>query len=292
MNATKKTTKKNSQKIPKLGLALGGGGAHGLAHIGVLKVLSAAGIKIDFLAGTSMGGLVAALFAAGLPADEIERIAVQRGESREMIRLVDIRPSMRGLVRGGRIYNFLAETLGAELTFADLRLPTSLVAVDVNSGREVVLNEGKVVDAVRATISIPGVFVPVMLGPYKLVDGGVLNNVPVDVVRAMGADRVIAVDVLPHFPLNQPGETPVVEPLNPARVPKAAKDITHILMIMISAMTAANLQTTQPDLVIRPDLAPDLDILLSFDRPMDAINGGEKAAREALPRIQEIISGF
>lgn len=277
---------------PKLGLALGGGGARGLAHIGILKVLSREGIKIDSIVGTSMGGLIGALFAAGLSPDEIEEIAVKRSASREMLRLVDLKLSMRGLVKGGRISKFLAEVIGPELTFEDLHLPVAMVSVDVNTGREMIITEGKVVDAVRATISVPGVFVPVEIGPYKLVDGGVLNNVPVDVVRKMGADRVIAVDVLPHFPLNQPGEPPVVTPLNPARVPTAAKEIAHILLIMISAMTAANLDTNQPDLIIRPTLPEDMDILLSFDRPAVAIKAGEEAAVAALPRIQELVSGF
>ena len=119
--------------------------------------------------------------------------------------MLDISLSQSGLLKGSRIYDLMANTLGPTRTFADLHLPFAAVAVDVNTGREVILRDGLLVDAIRATISVPGVFVPVTLGPYRLVDGGVLNNVPVDVARQLGADVVIAVDVLPSFGENEPG---------------------------------------------------------------------------------------
>ncbi len=288
------STASESAALPrkKLGLALGGGGARGLAHIGILKVLAREGIQIDILAGTSMGGLVAAIYGAGLPPEEIEAEAVKRSTTFEIIKLVDVNPSIKGFVKGQRIYNLLADTLGPELTFADLKIPVAMVAGDLLTGKEVIIKDGKVVDAVRATISVPGVFVPVNVGPYRLVDGGVLNNVPVNVARELGADLVIAVDVLPNFYQNQPGEPPVVHPLNPPRLPKPFKELYNVLMIMMSDMTEYHLQIYAPDLMIRPDLPSDLDILMSFDRPADAILAGEKAAEEALPRIRALLSGL
>ena len=273
----------------KIGLALGGGGARGLAHIGVLKVLAREGIPIDLMAGTSMGGLIAAIYGAGLSPEEMEAEALRRSKTREIVKLVDLRPSGRGLVKGGLIYNLLANMLGNEVTFDALRLPIGLVAVDVWTGQEVILREGNVADAVRATISFPGIFIPVELGPYKFVDGGTLNNVPVSAARQLGAQVVLAVDVLPNFRQNQPGQPPVVQPLAPPRLPQAVKDFEHIAMIMVSAMTEYHLQIWKPDLVIRPDLPADMDILMSFDRSAAAIEAGEKAARAALPEIQAIL---
>jgi len=276
----------------KLGLALGGGGARGLAHIGVLKVLEREGVPIDLLAGTSMGGMIAAIYATGLAPEEIEAEVLQRTTTRELIKLVDINPSMRGLVKGSRIYNLLADTLGLGLTFADLRLPVAMVATDILTGREVILKEGNVADAVRATISVPGVFVPKVYPPYKLTDGGVLNNVPVNVTRELGADIIIAVDVLPNFQVNCPGEPPLITGFDPPRMPAAVKEIYNILIIMISAMTEYHMQLYKPDLIIRPELPADLDLLLSFDRPEVAIRSGEKAAEDALPRILQLLAGL
>jgi NTE family protein len=273
----------------KLGLVLGGGGARGLAHIGVLKVLTRAGIQVDVLAGTSMGGLIAAMYAAGLTPEQIETEALRLGTRREQMRLVDLKPSMRGLVKGGRIYDLLAGAIGPEATFADLHLPVALAAVDLQTGREVTFKEGKVVDAVRATISIPGVFIPVEQESYTLVDGGILNNVPVNLARELGADVIVAVDVLPSFHQNQPGQTPVVVPFNPPRLPKALVDLVNIVYIMISAMTEYQLKLSTPDLVIRPELPPDMDIIFGFNRPADAIRAGEQAAENALMTLQAML---
>jgi NTE family protein len=273
----------------KLGLVLGGGGARGLAHIGVLKVLARAGIQIDMMAGTSMGGVIATMYAAGITPEQIEAEALRLGARREQVRLVDLRPSMRGLMTGGRIYNLLARTIGSEATFSDLKIPVALAAVDLQTGREVTFKEGKVVDAVRATISIPGVFVPVEQEQFTLVDGGVLNNVPVNLARELGAEVIVAVDVIPSFHQNQPGQTPVVVPYSPQRLPKAIVDMVNIVYIMISAMTDYQLKQSKPDLVLRPDLPADMDIILSFNRPIDAIKAGEQSAENALPAIQALL---
>lgn len=195
---------------PRLGLVLGGGGARGLAHIGVLRVFERENIPIACIAGTSMGGLVGALYAASVPLSRVEQELLRLSSVTEQLRLVDVDISATGLsIRGRRIYNFMADLLGEELTFADLRLPLAMVSVDIHTGREVTLQGGLVIDAVRATISVPGVFMPVDLGDYRLVDGGVLDNVPVDVARSMGATHTVAVDVLPSFSRNVPGMEPV-----------------------------------------------------------------------------------
>ena len=273
----------------KMGLALGGGGARGLAHIGILKVLQREQIPIDVVTGTSMGGIVGALYAAGKSIDEIEVEALKRGDIGQIFKLIDLRLVGSGLLGGKRIKKLLVQMLGAETTFADLRLPFAVVAVDYNSGREVVLKEGILADAVRATMSVPGVFEPVELNNCNLLDGGVLNNVPVDVARGLGAEKIIAVDVLPNFRLNEPGQEPIAPPLKAKRTPKAYRQLWHVELVMIAALTEFRLKETQPDVIIRPDLPVDLDLLMSFDRPQEAIACGERAAEAALPQIRTLL---
>jgi NTE family protein len=275
---------------PVLGIALGGGGARGFAHIGVFKVLQRAGIFPRLVAGTSMGGIVGAMYARGLSAEQMEaavKQAVRR--RRDMIRAVDLRPTQTGFVRGARIYDYIAGVIGPETRFSDLRRPLAMVAVDLNTGREVVLDSGRVADAVRATISVPGVFLPVEIGNLRLVDGGMLNNLPVDVVRHMGAEVVIAVDVLPNFQANTPGLPSVVVPLQPRRALRVYRELWNAVMIMISASTEAHLQQWPADVVIRPDLAPDLDMLIGFDRSQEAIAAGEAAAEASLEQILALV---
>jgi NTE family protein len=274
---------------PTIGLALGGGGARGLAHVGVLKVLQREQIPVDVVTGTSMGGIVGAMHAVGMSPEQMEAEATKRGEIGQIFRLIDLRLVGSGLLGGKRIKKMLVDMLGAETTFADLRLPLAVVATDYNSGREVVLKEGIVADAVRATMSVPGVFEPVELGGYKLLDGGVLNNVPVGVARDLGAEKIIAVDVLPNFRLNQPGQDPVVPPLKTKKVPKAYRQLWHVELVMISALTEFRLKESAPDVIIRPDLPVDMDLLLSFDRPQEAIECGVQAAEAALPQIRALL---
>ncbi|MBE2233620.1 MAG: patatin-like phospholipase family protein [Anaerolinea sp.] len=279
-----------TEHFPILGIALGGGGARGLAHIGVLKVLQQAGIFPRLVAGTSMGGIVGAMYARGMSAEQMEA-AVQRAiRSRtDILRAIDLKITQTGFVRGARIYDFIADMIGPEVTFAQLHRPLAVVATDMNTGREVVLDRGRVADAVRATISVPGVFLPVELGAMRLVDGGMLNNLPVDVVRRMGAQIVIAVDVLPNFQANTPGQPPVVAPLRSRRVLRSYNELWNAVNIMISASTQAHLQQWPADVVLQPALPPDLDILFGFDRSKEAIAAGEAAAEAALERIQALI---
>ena len=276
-----------AEKKLKLGLALGGGGMRGLSHVGVLKVLDRAGVNIDLLAGTSMGGVVGAMYAAGLTMAEIEEQALSLSSHAAVRRLIDLRPSFRGLVRGERIYNHVAEAIGEDTTFAELKRPLAMVAVDARSGCEVLLYKGKVVDAVRATISIPIVFEPVERDNMTLVDGGILNNVPADVARSMGADVVVAVDVMPDFSLNTPGQPLVEPPIDPPSLPDFLQDALHIEYLMISAMTRLRLADDPPDILIRPDIHEAIDLLIGYERAEEIIGMGEAATEAALPAILE-----
>jgi NTE family protein len=272
---------------PKIGLALSGGGARGLAHIGVLKVLEREGVPVDFLAGTSMGGVIAAGYAAGLDAAYLEQEAQHMSRWRNLLPLVDRSLPSLGLVRGERVRDYLASHVG-EMTFDQLRIPLSLVAVDLLSGEEVVLQSGMVADAVRATISLPGVFAPFPLDGRLLVDGGALNNLPADVIRGMGADVVIAVDVSADAEL-LPYEAP--EGNGRLALPQVLHMVTslrRVASIMSHQMTDYRLAQAQPDLVLRPRLDLDITLLGGFPRAREVVAAGEAAAEAVLPRLQAL----
>lgn len=177
------------QKRVTLGLALGGGSARGLAHIGVLRVLEENNIPVDFLAGTSMGSLIGAFYANGISIKMIERLA-KRLDKRLWL---DLTVPRMGLLAGDKVLKIISFLL-RERNFSDLKIPFAVSATDLYSGESITLDEGRVGEAVRASISIPGIFAPVEWQERLLVDGGVLNRVPVNIVREMGADIVVAVD--------------------------------------------------------------------------------------------------
>lgn len=282
----------NDSTLPKLNLALGGGGARGLAHIGVLKVLENAGLPIGFLAGTSMGGLVGALFAAGWTAQQLEAEALAMSSFRRLVKLVDLAPARRGLLEGQGVREQLNEMLGEDLTFDQLQKKLALIAVDLYTAQEVILRQGSVVEAVLATTAVPGLLPPVYSGNCQLVDGGILNNVPADVARADGNGPVIAVDVSPTFPLQPLGSTDNTDKLWPAIFPQFAQDFYTAELIMVSALTSARLLQTPPDLLIKPPIPPNISIFWGLTRAPEAIAAGEQAALEALPAIETLLNSY
>ena len=176
---------------PKIGFVLGAGSARGWAHIGVLRALTEEGIKPDFIAGSSVGALVGAAFAAGR-LDQLEAWA-RALDWKRILRLADF--GLRGgLIRGRRMREVFSEQF-VERNFSDLSVPFAAVATDLHSGQEIWLREGKVSDAIGASIAVPGLFQPVLYEDRFLVDGSVVNPIPVSLCRAMGADIVVAVDL-------------------------------------------------------------------------------------------------
>jgi len=180
------------KKPKRIGLALSGGGARGAAHVGVLRVLGREGIRPDCVVGVSAGSIVGAGYCAGLSVAEMEKIALDL-EWLKLGRLV--RPRL-GFFDSQGLESYVAELVG-DLQFADLAIPFAAVAADILTGQLVVLREGSVAWAVRASCALPGIFTPVERGDQLLVDGGTINNMPVSVVQEMGVDYVIAVDLLP-----------------------------------------------------------------------------------------------
>lgn len=185
---------KCKKKGLKIGLVLGGGSARGLAHVGVILALEAYNIPIDIIAGTSIGSVIGSLYASGATIKQLEEMALSIKMSKTLFMLDSTFPHS-GLISGDRIEKMLNRFALKDKTFDDLSISFAAVATDVESGAEVILNQGKVIDAVRASIAIPGIFTPVKYGDYYLVDGGVVDPVPVDVVQMMGADIIIAVSL-------------------------------------------------------------------------------------------------
>lgn len=261
-----------------IGLALSGGGARGLAHIGVLKVLEREHIGVQCLSGASMGGIIAAATATGISATQLEEVALEMSSLRRLVRLVDWHPPARGLLAGHKLRSFLATLFPPDLTFNDLRVPLALEAVDLDTGEEVALAEGSVLDAVMATAAFPGVLPPVGWQGRRLVDGGVLDNLPMDLLRSLGADTVIAVNVGP-----MPGEAEEAESSQvPGHWPTFIQTAIAAIAIMTRAQTRAKLQAEEPDLLIHPHLPTNVGTFSSFTRAREIIEIGEQAAIDAM----------
>jgi len=179
-------------KTKKIGLALGSGSARGWSHIGVIHGLLEEGIDIDIVCGTSIGSIVGGALAAGA-LDKLDKWARELAWS-DILGFMDVTLPRSGLIEGDRIAKFFRENL-SDPNIEDLPLPFAAVSTDMSSGREVWLQKGSLIDAIRASISLPGIFTPFKQGERWLVDGGLVNPVPVSLCRAMGADVVIAVNL-------------------------------------------------------------------------------------------------
>ncbi|HEY9040115.1 MAG TPA: patatin-like phospholipase family protein [Roseovarius sp.] len=302
-----------------IGLALGGGAARGLAHIGVIEELLDAGIEPVTVAGTSMGALVGGAFAAGrLEALHEWATSLDR---RAITSLLDVGLTRGGVVDGQRIRDWLDE-LGMDQPIESLPISYAAVATDLADGSEVWLKKGSLSAAIRASISMPGIFRPVLLNRRWLVDGGLVNQVPVSTCRALGADFVIAVSVnegllgrrrekwsaaltmdaedqrmarvtqmLEQMPsaLRGPAEhiLPSLVKGGP-QTPAYFDVLVNSLNIMQERIKRSRLVGDPPNMLIEPAVASIN--LLDFDRADDAISAGRVAARNAVGTIREMIS--
>ena len=261
--------------MPKtLGFALGAGGARGVAHVGFLKAMEEAGIVPDFLAGSSMGSVIGACYAAGMTADEM-REALKSLRAGDVVDL-GVRPIRRlGLLKWERARKFLEAHIAAR-TFEELRIPFCCVAVDIKSGKEATFSSGDLLSAVLASGTIPAVFRPVEREGGLYVDGGVLCRVPVRQVKAMGADVVVAVDVL--------GRCRETE-----KVPHILSLGARVYDIMDDARTQAERRRTRriTDLWLEPDMG---DLSQYKVRYYDeAYEAGYRIGTENAERIRTLI---
>ncbi len=275
-------------------LALGGGGAKGNAHIGVIRRLEKEGYKICSVAGTSFGGLVAIFYALGLTPDEIEEIFTSTDQGNLYTRDSNDGPSLLGFVG---VRKLLDSVLG-EKTFHDLKIPCAVTAVDAKTGREVVISEGRLSHGVLATIALPGIFPPLQMDEWELMDGGVLNPVPVSVARMLSPDLPIVAVVL-NDPLDIPVRTYTI-PV-PSIFPKQITDRIHSLHVAQAfdifmravdlnsrAVAHYRLQVDAPDVIVRPNVH-HLDLL---DKVVvkDVAMLGEIAVEKVLPELKKATS--
>ena len=255
----------------KVGLALGSGAAWGLAHVGVLEVLAQEGIAIDMIAGTSMGAMIGALYAGGKGVSQIKELVLDLG-ARRLTFLADPALPRAGLLRGRKIENMLRSVIG-DVEFGDLKIPLACVATDIGSGEEVVIERGPVWQGVRASGSLPVMLAPAHWEGRYLVDGGLANPVPVSVLKTMGADFIIAVNVIPH------------------RVTAEAKEpnIFGIVMQMVYIASYRIIKSSLAgaDVVIEPQM--EHISVADFHRAQECILHGEWAAQEAIPEIKRQI---
>ena len=297
------------RRKPKIGFALGAGSARGWAHIGVLRALTEAGIKPDLIAGCSVGALVGAAFAAG-SLDQLEAWALSLDWKR-MLKLMDF--GLRGgLIKGKRVREVFREQF-VEREFSELDVPFAAVATDLHSGQEVWLREGKVSAAIGASIAVPGLFQPVAHEGRYLVDGSVVNPIPVSLCRAMGADIVLAVDLgsdlvgryarnddraptqtaprgfmsrfLPRYNRDNRASEPQADP--ESMPPSLLETLMGSINIMQLRIARSRLAGEPPDALLAPRLG-HLG-LLDYHRADFAIAEGRETVARMLPAIRNAI---
>jgi len=271
-------------------VALGGGGAKGNAHIGVLRRLQKERYRIRAVAGTSFGGIIAAFFAAGYSPDAIEETFGRVDQSRLYGRGPSEGPSLLGLYN---VTRWLDETLGG-CTFADLRLPCALTAVDLTNGRELTISEGSVKEAILTTIALPGLFPSFHVGDVELVDGGVTNPVPVSTARRLVPGLPVAAVILTRplgerttrWKMPMPHLLPriIAERINRSNFAQAMDIYMRAMEVSSRALAEYRLLADRPEVVIRPK-AWHIDLLEVVD-PHELALLGEQAVVEALPDLK------
>lgn len=299
------------RRLPRIGLALGSGVARGWAHIGVLRELQRVGIEPDVICGTSIGALVGATYLAG-KLDFLEEWALGLTKM-GLLRYLDLSLNGGGLISGKKLAKLLQNSLGG-LNIEDLDRPYAAVASDLVSGHEVWLRKGNLEEAIRASYALPGVFSPMRVDGRWLVDGALVNPVPISVCRALGAELVIAVnlntyilrkrtplpesekfDIFEHLPKHRRG----LRGMAPGNIimrqlfgheehkPSTVNVMVAALNIIQDRLSRSRLAGDPPDVHIQPMLSQIS--LLEFDRAEEAIREGRLATEAALPRIQDAL---
>lgn len=281
-------------KRPKIGLVLGGGGARGGAHVGVLKIFEKEKIPVDLIVGTSVGALIGALYAGGVSPDELEEYAIEGAYKKvyrtrvpvfrtiflpinKLVYKITKKPFYAGLYNDHDLHRFVNDAI---LQSGDINIavPLSIIAVDLVSGKPVVIMSGDVGLAVQASTAIPGLRQPVQFGDQLLIDGGVLNNLPIEEAKNLGADIIITISI---------------DPWQEACVPQTdfntfEKVLTRVINLSLIAQSENKLN--HADVVIKPSVS-DIGILdLGEENLKRAIKAGENAAYEVIPQIRKLIN--
>lgn len=275
----------------EISLALGGGGVRGVAHLGVIRALESHDFTIKAIAGTSAGGLIGAVYAAGFNTQDIEAAVNDLDENRSFNRKPSDHPSLLGL---SGITNKLSELL-ADRTFDDLKIPFSATAVSLYSGKEIILQQGKVMDSVLATIAIPGVFPSQEIGGRVLVDGGVLDPIPIQVARWMRPDLPVVAVILHKvpddwsgeeltLPLPVPGPSSIVDRLTKLRPVQAFKIFTRAIEVSSKHLTELSIELYKPEVVISPKVGHIG--LLQYINSEEMIQIGIDATEETMQQLK------
>lgn len=276
-------------------LALGGGGAKGVAHVGILRRLEQEGFIIHAVAGTSFGGIVAVFHALGYTSDQIEEMFASLDQTHLFGHLPEHGPSMLGIAG---IAKWLTETIG-DRTFRDLKIPCTLTAADLNSGREVLLSEGMLVPAILATIAVPGVFPAWRVNGWELVDGGTVDPVPVAPARQLFPKLPVVAVVLSepigvpaqqpwHFPVSEGWSLSLIERMNKSRYARVLDVFLRSLDIITRTVAEHRLEVDRPEIIVRPPVA-DIDILGRIDIHA-VVKRGEQAVDAALPELESFFA--
>lgn len=277
-----------------ISVALGGGGAKGNSHIGVLRRLEKEGYPIRAIAGTSFGGIVAVLYASGYTPAQIEDLFLKVDQTKLYGRRPNEGPALLGLAG---VSHWLDEVLG-DRTFADLKIPCAVTAVDLNCGCEVILSEGSVKDAILSTIALPGIFPTFEMNGWRLVDGGVLDPVPVSVARTL-APNLPVVAVALTAPVGEPARPwgvpmpsivprVIVDRISRLNVAQAMDVFMRSLDIGNRAMAEYRLAVDKPEVLVRPAVS-HIELLDRVD-PREVAQLGEDALEAVLPDLKRAVS--
>ena len=261
-------------KLPKIGLALGSGGARGLAHIGVIKILAENGIPIDFIAGSSMGALIGGWYALTGDIKKIENV-VLKITKKEIYNLFFDPSFHQGLIRGNKIKSFVENYVDGK-KFEDCKIPFLAIATDFKTGETIFMDKGEISAAIRASISIPLIFTPVKIGDKLLTDGGLSLPVPTEAVKKMGADIVIAVNVDESYYDSLQGKK---NKFSLYDIALRSIDLLRYHLALDSARGA--------DVIITPRM-PTIK-WSQFTKSYNIITCGAKTTEKSLPKIKEII---
>lgn len=274
-----------------ISLALGGGGVRGVAHLGVIRELEKHGFRVKAIAGTSAGGLFGSAYAAGYSTEEIEAAVSRFDQNRLFIGRRSDKPALLGI---DSIATILTEML-ADRTFDDLPIPFTATAVSLKSGKEIILREGKVMDAVMATIAIPGVFPSRTIGGRVLVDGGVVDPVPIKVARWMRPDLPVAAVILykppegysfeeDDLPIQIPGPASIAEALSKLKPVQAFNIFSRSIEVTGEHMTRLSVALYKPEVVIYPRVG-HISILQNINAK-ELIQAGIDATQETVEQLK------
>ncbi len=278
-----------TQMMKKIGLALGGGGARGCAHIGVIKALQEAEIPIQYVAGTSIGAFVGGVFAVG----ELERLEnyLLKVKWSDVLSFFDPALMKSGMFKGKKLEKWI-EKMTVKKNFKDCQMPFTAVATDLPTGKEVHLRKGSLSEAIRASVALPGIFTAVKKEDQYLLDGFIVNPLPVNVVRKMGADIVVAIDLNKEYYKQKQHQKHKESKNNERWLKRGYPNIFDVMegsiFLMQNTLTSKNLEKHPADILLNLKLTPSN--LFDFHKAKDLIKEGYQATQKIIPKLKKMLN--